>query len=74
MTGPFHYAGAEELLGAAGNGERPGSDRLLAAAAVHAQLALTAATALALVTAVDVELEQGPVVPDPLAEWGDAIL
>jgi hypothetical protein len=73
-SGPFHYRAAEELLDAAGNGERAGSDRLLAAATAHAQLAVAAALALPLVTAVEVELEEGPVVPNPALEWGDAIL
>ena len=71
MTGPQHYRAAEDLLEAAGNGEAPGSDRLLAAAQAHATLALAAATAL---SCVDVEMERRPVVPPPHEEWGDAIL
>ena len=74
MTGPTHYREAERLLEAAANGEPPGTDRLLAAAQVHATLALAAATALSIVTAVDVEMDQGPIVPPPHEEWSDVIL
>lgn len=53
MTGPEHYREAEQLLTDAFSsklttyeGENPEADRLIAAAQVHATLALAAATAL----------------------------
>lgn len=53
MTGPEHYREAERLLelassskGTSFEGENPMADRDIAAAQVHATLALTAATAM----------------------------
>jgi hypothetical protein len=48
MSGPEHYEAAEELLGIAKSGNYPEAHEpmLLAAAQVHATLALAAATAL----------------------------
>ena len=45
MTGPDHYQAAEQLLDTLG-GDGPVSQRVAAAAQVHATLALAAATAL----------------------------
>lgn len=48
MTGPEHYTRAEQLLREVRDGHQEGTDvaAILAAAQVHATLALTAATAL----------------------------
>ena len=73
-SGPVHYAAAERLLDAAEDGTAIGCDRLLAAARVHASLALTAAVALPLLIAPDREIAEGPIVPSPVDEWEQAIL
>ena len=46
MTGPEHYREAERLLAETNGGSRLNSAALRADAAIHATLALTAATAL----------------------------
>ncbi|MGW6739694.1 hypothetical protein ACWGDX_02920 [Streptomyces sp. NPDC055025] len=48
VTGPAHYTRAEQLLREVGDGHQEGTDvaAILAAAQVHATLALTAATAM----------------------------
>ncbi|MEU6496409.1 hypothetical protein ABZ890_39535 [Streptomyces sp. NPDC046984] len=48
MTGPEHYARAEQLLREVRDGHQEGSDvaAILAAAQVHATLAVAAATAM----------------------------
>ncbi|HEU5032727.1 MAG TPA: hypothetical protein VFV01_47945 [Spirillospora sp.] len=53
MTGPEHYRVAERLLAAAGETYAGDLDARIAAAQVHATLAVAAATAAAQATAYD---------------------
>jgi len=60
MNGPEHYAAAERLLETANDMEpgEPGKVSNLAAAQVHAMLALAAATALAMLSSKDAKAWQ----------------
>ena len=60
MTGPEHYGEAQKLLADPNYGEPKGIGRseTIAAAQVHATLALAAATALAAASATDIQAWQ----------------